>query len=51
MLSRLFVPDTYDYMIAGYVILTVVLSGYVLSIYTRWIKSKKLFLKFKDEEK
>ncbi len=24
MLSRLFVPDTFDYMIAGYVVLTVV---------------------------
>ena len=51
MLSRLFVPDTFDYMIAGYLILTVVLSSYILSIYFRWKKTKKVYLSYKEEEK
>lgn len=51
MLSRLFVPDTFDYMVAGYVVLTLVLSAYLLSIYSRWKKTKKVFLSFKNEEK
>ena len=51
MFSGLFVPDTMDYMIAGYVVLTVVLSGYILSIFARWKKTKKVFISFKEEEK
>lgn len=39
MLSRLFVPDTFDYMVAGYVVLTVVISVYVTSIALRWKKA------------
>ena len=39
MLSRFFVPDTVDYMIAGYVVLTIVISIYILSIYFRWKKT------------
>ncbi len=51
MFSRLLVPDTYDYMIAGYLILIVMLSGYILSIYSRWRKTKKEYLKYSDNEK
>ena len=51
MLSGLFVPDTVDYMIAGYLILTVVLSSYLLSIYLRWKKTKKVYISFKEEDK
>ena len=39
MLSRFFVPDTVDYLIAGYLVLTVVISSYILSIYFRLKKS------------
>jgi len=51
MFSGLFVPDTFDYMIAGYVILTIVLSGYILSIFLRWKKARKIYISFKEEEK
>lgn len=50
MISRLFVPDTFNYMIAGYLILTVILSSYILSIYFRWKRTKKAYISFKDEE-
>lgn len=49
MLSRLFVPDTLDYMIAGYVVLTVILSGYILSIYLRWKKTKNSYISYQEE--
>ena len=41
MLSRLFVPDTWDYMYAGYIVLTIVLGIYVGSIALRWRKAKQ----------
>ena len=50
MLSRLFVPDTFDYMIAGYVVLTLVISIYVSSIAFRWKKARQEFLTYKDYE-
>jgi hypothetical protein len=34
-------PDTVDYMIAGYVVLTIVISTYILSIYFRWKKTRQ----------
>jgi hypothetical protein len=48
MLSRLFVPDTVDYMIAGYVVLVVVLMIYLLSIYIRWRNTKKEYQDFQN---
>lgn len=50
MLSRLFVPDTVDYMIAGYVVLSVVLSIYVASIALRWKKTAALYRSYKEEK-
>ena len=50
MLSRLFVPDTFDYMIAGYVVLSVVLSIYIASIALRWKKARQEFLTYKNTE-
>ena len=50
MLSKLFVPDTLEYMYAGYAVLTVVLSAYLVSLYLRWKKTKKEFQDFKDHE-
>ena len=50
MLSRLLVPDTFDYMIAGYIVLTVVISIYLISIGIRWRKASQEFLSYKDSE-
>ncbi len=49
MFSRLFVPDTFDYMIAGYVVLSVVLSLYIASISLRWKKEAAKFRSYKEE--
>jgi len=50
MVSRLLVPDTLDYMIAGYVVLSLVLSIYVASIALRWKKTKQQFNKFNSSD-
>ena len=50
MLSRLFVPDTFDYMVAGYVVLTVVISLYVSSIALRWKKSAAELRLYKEDK-
>jgi len=50
MLDRLFVPDTWDYMIAGYLVLTVVLSIYISSLMIRWKKAVKEYVSYSDQE-
>ena len=50
MLSRLFVPDTLDYMIAGYVVLTVVISAYVISIALRWKRAAAEFRLYQEDK-
>jgi len=50
MFSRLFVPDTFDYMIAGYVVLTVVLSVYIASIAIRWKKSAAQLRSYQEDK-
>jgi hypothetical protein len=49
MFSGLFVPDTVNYMIAGYAVLTVIISIYILSMFWRWNKTKKEYLRTKDQ--
>jgi hypothetical protein len=49
MFARLFVPDTFDYMVAGYVVLTLVLSIYIASIAVRWKKAAAQFRAYQDE--
>jgi len=49
MLSRLFVPDTLDYMIAGYVVLTIVISIYVSSIAIRWKKTAAKYRSYQED--
>lgn len=39
MLSRLLIPDTVDYMIAGYVVISVSLFLYLTSLVMRWRKA------------
>jgi len=50
MLSKLFIPDTFDYMIAGYVVLSVVLSIYIASIALRWKKAAAKFRVYKEDK-
>ena len=50
MLSRLFVPDTFDYMIAGYVVLSVVISLYIASIALRWKKAAAEYRSYKEDK-
>jgi hypothetical protein len=50
MLSRFFVPDTVNYMIAGYTMLAVVITAYLVSIYLRWKKTKKEYQSLKERE-
>ena len=49
MLSGLFVPDTWDYMYAGYIVLTIVLGIYIGSIALRWRRAKQEFETLSDE--
>ena len=50
MLGKLFIPDTFDYMIAGYVVLSVVLSIYIASIALRWKKTAAKFRAYKEDK-
>jgi len=50
MISRLFVPDTYDYMIAGYVVLSIVISVYIASIALRWKRAAEKFRSYQNEK-
>jgi hypothetical protein len=49
MMSGLFIPDTVNYMIAGYVVLTVILSIYLLNIAVRWRSAKKQYRELRDQ--
>ncbi len=40
--------DTLDYMIAGYVVFTVIMAGYLVNLYQRW-QNLKNELKVLDE--
>ena len=39
MFSRLLIPDTVNYMIAGYVVISVSLALYLSSLVIRWRKA------------
>lgn len=39
MFSRLLIPDTVNYMIAGYVVISVSLALYLSSLVLRWRKA------------
>ena len=50
MFSRLFVPDTLDYMIAGYVVLSVMILIYISSLAMRWKKARQEYENLKANE-
>jgi hypothetical protein len=49
MFSKLFTPDTVDYMIAGYVVITVGIGLYISSLVLRWNKSVKAYKQYKND--
>ena len=49
MFSRLFTPDTVDYMIAGYVVISVGISLYITSLVLRWQKTVKAYNQYKKD--
>ena len=51
MLSRLFVPDTVNYMIAGYLVVVVMIIGYILSLILRWRKATQKVEVLRNEQK
>jgi len=50
MLSRFFVPDTVNYMIAGYLVFGVMISGYVMSLILRWRKAYREYVYLRKDE-
>ena len=50
MLSRLFVPDTVNYMIAGYLVVVVMIIGYISSLILRWRKATKKVVVLRMEQ-
>lgn len=51
MLSRLFVPDTVNYMIAGYLVVVVMIFGYISSLILRMRKTtQKVEVLRKEQE-
>ncbi len=50
MLSRLMTPDTVNYMIAGYVVITVGIGLYLISLALRWGRTVKAYQQYKNEQ-
>ena len=46
MFSKLMTPDTVNYMIAGYVVITVGIGIYVSSLALRWRKTVKAYQQY-----
>jgi len=51
MLSRLFVPDTVNYMIAGYLVVVVMIIGYISSLILRLKKATQKVEVLRNEQK
>jgi hypothetical protein len=49
MYSGLLVPDTVDYMIAGYAVLAIIISAYLVSILLRWRKTKREYKHLQEQ--
>jgi len=50
MLSRFFVPDTVNYMIAGYLVIAVMISGYIMSLILRWRKAHQEYVYLRKDQ-
>ncbi len=49
MFSKLLIPDTVDYMIAGYVVITVGIGIYLASLIARWKKTTEEYRRYTGE--
>ena len=49
MFSKLMTPDTFNYMIAGYVVITVGIGIYVTSLALRWRKTIRAYQAYKND--
>ena len=50
MLSRFFAPDTVNYMIAGYLVVGVMISGYIMSLFLRWRKAHQEYVYLREDQ-
>ena len=50
MISKLLVPDTVDYMIAGYVVITLGLGMYLASLVLRWRKAVAEYRVYQEDQ-
>jgi hypothetical protein len=49
MLNLFAIPETGDYMIAGYVVLTLALVAYLTSLVVRWRKAAAEYRSYQDD--
>jgi hypothetical protein len=49
MFSRFLTPDTVDYMIAGYVVITLAVAIYIISLTLRWKKAVQAYKLYKND--
>jgi hypothetical protein len=47
------IPNTFNYMVAGYIVFTVVMSVYIVSLISRWnnLKRERQMLEDVDQKK
>ena len=49
MFSKLFTPDTVDYMIAGYAVITLGIGTYITSLVLRWRRTVQAYQQYKED--
>ena len=49
MFSKLMTPDTVDYMIAGYIVITIGIGMYVTSLVLRWKKTVRAYQEYRTD--
>jgi len=50
MMSGFFVPDTANYMIAGYLVFGVMIIGYIMSMILRWRKAHQEYVYLQKDQ-
>ncbi len=49
MISQLIIPDTVNYMIAGYVVIALAVGLYIASLALRWRRAQRDYELYKNE--
>jgi len=49
-MNKLLVPDTLNYMIAGYIVVGVMVFGYIFSLILRWRKAKQEYKDLQEDQ-